>query len=343
MNSSGEFAKILRDVFAPDPKWADWYMREVFTDDDLRISVVDNRPAAVMLASPYSIDFHGSRLRCDYISCVATVPSQRGKGLMRALMRDTLERMHSEQVPFAALIPASRPLYFIYDHMGFATVFYVDEERYTSLHRFATEGYTAVEPRYELFRRLEDERRGAVIHDELRFRQAVTDMELSNGCVVAVSDGASSEAIVFAEIGHEIKIHDLLATDEKAAEAALGEVRSRGGEKPFIVAAPPSDRSTSLRAHGMIRIVSVGAVLSALAAAHPGLKMTVRVRDSFLPANNGFYVIRDGVCRSADSRPERIDLDVSVDTLAKILFSEPSIGELFDLPAARPFISLMLD
>lgn len=342
MSLSQDFQKIVREVFSLDPKWLEWFMKDCFKDDELAMSVVDSRPASVMLSTPYKMRFHGVEVECDYLSFVATVPSQRGKGLMRGLMRDTLSAAWEKRTPFALLIPATRPLYFIYDKMGFATVFYVDEERYTSLHEFEQGEYKAAEPSFELFRRLEDKREGAVLHTEKQFKDILNDLSLSQGRAVAVDDGNGSEAIAFAEVGGEIKILDLLSTDEKATDAVLCEAKKFGGEKSMIVNAVPGGNSKSLRARGMIRIVNALAVLEALAAGSPSIKMTIRLTDPFLPSNNGIYCLESGRCRRVD-KSAHIDLDTTVDVMAKILFSDPKIGELFNLPTVRPFMSLMLD
>lgn len=338
-----DFSKILRDVFSLDPKWVDWFMADVYKEEELSASLVESRPAAVLLSTPYRLDFHGQQLECSYISCVATVPSQRGKGLMRGLMRDTLAAAWEKETPFAALIPASRPLYFIYDRMGFATTVYTDEERYTALHEFNDEGYTISQPDYQLFRELEDGRPGGIRHDESQFRNILSDLKLSNGfAAAAVSADGSSKAIVFAEVGSEIKILDVMATDDAAAEAAMAEARRRGGDKPVLVWAYPTEKSHSLRPRAMMRIIHAPSVLEAVAKANPKLKATIRLRDQLIPANNGIYRLENGGCKRVESA-KQTDLDVKIDVLAKIIFSDPAVGDLFNLSTRRPFISLMLD
>ena len=344
MSRNPDFAKIIRDVFALDPKWVDWFVDEVYTDEQLRFAEIDGKMASVLLATPYTMEFHGKEVRCEYLSCVATVPNQRGKGLMHHLMHDTLAGLAERGVPFAALIPASRPLYFIYDRMGFATVFYVDEERYTALHKFEKGDYKRVEPDYEMFYLLESQRRGSVRHDETQFSQILEDLRLSNGIVAAVDNGNGSYAVAFAEVKDEIKILDILSTDQAAADAALSEIRDEGGEKGFVVSAVPTDDCVALRSHGMLRICNVEAALNALAETNPKISMTIRIKDRFLPENNGVYVVKAGRCeRKSDGERQKLDLDVSVSVLAEILFSTTKIGDLFNLPTRRPFISLMLD
>lgn len=344
MNLSSDFAKILREVFSLDYKWVDWFVRDVYKEEELKVSYVENRPASVMLSTPYLFKFLGNEVRCDYISCVATLPAHRGKGLMRQLMHSTLTESWTEKVPFVALIPASRPLYFIYDKMGFATVFYVDEERYTSLHEFEKgEGFEPVKPEYEIFNSLESKRETTILHTEAQFNQAVKDINLSNGYVVSIKGPDDSCAIAFAEDGNEIKVVELLSTDEKASEAVLSEIRNIVGEKSIIVSAFPKEESISLRARGMIRIVNVKKVLELLASSLPSLKMTFKINDDFLPENNGVYMVKSGKCEMLNNFSGNIDLDVSIDVLSKILFSDKKIGDLFNLPTSRPIISLMLD
>lgn len=346
MSEKAEFSKILHDTFIQDPKWVEWFMNVVYEESQLRTINIDGHVASAMLVSPYVIDFHGSELECDYISCVATLPAHRGKGLMRTLMHDTLEQMYAEEVPFATLIPASRPLYFIYDRMGFATAVYVNEKRYTALHQFEKGDYRSAIPSYEIFRQLEALRPCCIRHTEPQFMQAVDDCNLSDGFVVAVEGDSDSRAIAFVQENSshdsELKVIDLLATDEGAEEAVLAQVREKGGEKPVIVRAPADDSSKGLRAYGMLRIVNLEKVLSALAKANLKIKMRIRITDSFLPQNNGTYCLESGRCyRDSSTRP--LDLDVSAAVFAEILFSSASVGDLFNIPSCRPYMSLMLD
>ena len=344
MSRQSDFAKILREAFSLSSEWVDWFMKDVFVEEELKVAEVDNRPASFMLSTSYNMDFQGAEVECDYISCVATFPSQRGKGLMRQLMHSTLKESWEKGVPFAALIPASRPLYFIYDRMGFATVFYVDEERYTALHHFDKGDYQGVEPTYEMFSALERTYSGTIRHTEEQFRQILADIALENGHVAAVSGPCGSEAIAFAEDGAEVKVIDLLATDMMAAEAALADIRSQAGAKPIIVMSRPDENSKTLRARGMIRIVNVLSVLQSIAKANPKISMNIRITDRFLPENDGIYRLKSGKCDKIElPTTDKISLDVTSKVLAEIIFSAPNIGDLFNLPTHRPFISLMLD
>lgn len=342
--SKSDFKRLFREAFKVDDRWLDWFMTEVYSDDEAFVEEADGKAVATLLSSRYPMAFHGTELPAAYLSCVATAKSERGKGHMHRLMVKVLKESYARGDAFATLIPAERRLYFFYDKFGFSTVFYVDELRYTGLHAFAMgEEFKKVEPDYEMFARLESMRPCVLRHSEERFRQVLADLRLDRGVVAAVTDGNGGEAMAFAQIGGEAKVIDLLASTPAAADAALAYVRLEAEGKPFIVNGVPEGREASLRSRGMLRIVNVETVLNAVAAANPKVNQTIRVHDAVIAENNATFVLRKGECRRADRPVASLSLDVSVDVLARLLFSAPRIGDIFELPTCRPFISLMLD
>ncbi len=136
---------------------------------------------------------------------------------------------------------------------------------------------------------------------------------------------------------------ELLSSSEAAAEAALAYVRMETPEKAFVVWAEPTGRKASLRSRGMLRIINAEVVLAALAASNQKIDQVIRVHDPVIAANNGVFVLRKGQCTRASVPVKKYALDVSVDVLARVIFSSPEIGDVFELPTRRPFISLMLD
>lgn len=339
------FGKIFRESFKVDTAWADWFLSRVARNDDLITIKVDGLTVSGALVAPYKMEFHGRRMPVSYINSVATARKYRGRGLATEVMLKALQVSAERGDAFSVLIPATRRLFFFYDTYGFATVFYIDEQRYTSLHEFEnTAGFESVEPSWELFHSLEQARRGAVVHNQDDFENILTDLALSDGTVLAVSNGEGRHAMIFFETREsEVHVLDLLATDDVAAEAALNRMRLESPEKSVIVRAVPAAREAELRSRAMARIVNVGAVLTQLAEAHPEVDQVIKVTDRLLPQNSGIYVLRRGSCERVEHTERRVTLDVSVEVLCRILFSDPKIGDVFNLPTSRPFISLMLD
>lgn len=345
-----DFKKLYREAFSVDARWANWFFESVYSDDEAMFIESEGKAVSMLLSSPFGFAFHGQLLRSAYISCVATAVAERGRGHMRTLMTQALRRAHSDGAVFATLIPASRHLYFAYDRLGFATVFYCNELRYTSLHEFRPEWvYVESQPSWSMFTELEGRRPCGIRHSEVQYQQAVRDVEISGGFVAAVKS-EDAAGMAFVSVGSEARVLDLLADSDDAAEGMLAEVRRRVGHIPIIVNGVPSEvasdetrRGAALRSRGMLRIVDVEAALGAVSAADPSLNQTIRVSDPLIPENNDVFVLRNGKCERASARPPRLSLDVTVHVLARLLFSAPSIGSIFNLPTSRPFISLMLD
>lgn len=346
-----DFKKLFREAFALSNEWADWFMNSVYDENDMLGIEIEGKPVSTLLMSRYPFAYQGTVLPSAYISCVATAKSERGKGYMSALMLKALIASAERGDAFATLIPANRHLYFFYDSFGFSTVFYIDEQRYTSLHTFpSSDDFTETVPDFDTFSRLEAMRPCAVRHDVKHFSQILEDIRLDDGLTVAVTNGKGEDAIAFVENGKEVKVLDLLSTSETAADNVLAAVRKRVGEKAFIILGTPPEvasddsfRGARLRARGMLRIVNAELVLDTLAAANPSMRQAIRVHDPIIRKNNATFIISKGKCERATVKPQHLDLDVNIDVLARLLFSAPSIGDIFGIPTRRPFISLMLD
>lgn len=340
-----EFKRLFRESFDESAAWAEWFADTVYRDEDF-VSVTDDdgRVSSSLLLSRYEMAFHGTRLPMGYVSCVATAKACRGRGMMYRLIPRALSLSAERGDGVCALIPASDRLYFLYDRFGFATVYYIDELRYTALHAFvADEDMVSVEPSYGMFRRLEDLWPGTVIHSAEDYRNIVRDIELDGGRIVAVSGPDGEAAMAFVSPGSEATVKALMSTSERAADSVMALVRAEVGEKSVVVWGVPSGRRAALRSRGMARIVDADRVLSAIAASDSGIDQVIRVYDPLIPTNTGIYMLRGGECRRTDSTMRRITLDVGIDVLTRIVFSSAEIASVFGLPGGRPLLPLMLD
>ena len=347
---------IFDQAFPEDPAWNKWFFDEVYDDAEAMILDKEGNAVSSLLVNPYTFKYFGSDFRLAYISGVATTRGQRGKGYMHELMTEALHQIAEREYAMAAVVPATDHLYFFYDRFGFATVVYVDCERYTSLHSFVTEPrFVPVEPTAADLRRLEGERAIGVLHDDRQVRQILYDNMHERGCAVAVADTTTvtdtnevprTVAIAFAvpsDHDEAVTVRSLWAEDEYAAEAVLALVRERFSDRHFEVWAQPVNPRVRLRARAMLRIIDVGKVLTATAAADRKAYQVIRVHDALIPANNGVFFIKDGKCTRSDSTMRSLTLDVDISVLTTILFSDPKIGKIFGIPTDRPALPLMLD
>lgn len=342
--------KIARIYTAIAPEKAPsirWFMDNVFDEEEASVLTKGGNVASLLLLKDYLLQYAGTEAHCAFIYGAATVPQMRGKGHMSELMSLTLARSYAQGDVFAAVIPEEDRLYFFFDRFQFSTTVYVDCERYTSIHPFAyDEAYTPVSPTYDIISSLERRRPTTVLHTPRQYDLAVRELELKGGHIVAAVNSDTQEPAAIAtgepsEDGKELTVRTILATDQKAADCVLAQLRAYYADRSFTVWAPPGDRRINMQARGMTRIINAEKALGMLAGANPGLDTVIRVHDKYIPANNSVFVLHNGECRRLDSTIRHLSLDVSVNTLGSILFSSEKVGRVFGLPTARIDLLMM--
>ena len=287
-----------------------------------------------------------------YISGATTLRQYRDRGYMKQLMREALDVAYSRGDALVALIPASKRLFYYYDRLGFSTVFYIDEERYTDKHVFEYSGkYTAIDPAgsHEVYAAVDSmlrERDNVVLHTYDDFQSILADVTLDGGHTIVLRDNNTGGIVAVALVApadERIVVRELLSTNDDARMAALEYTRQLYPGRPMSVIAPPDARHIPIHARGMARIVNARKLLSAYALRYPKLSQSIRLYDPLLPQNSHIYIIDRGEVVVNDGFGGRIDLDVTPEILLSILCSDSPIGDIFNLPTARPYISMMMD
>ncbi|MDE5555048.1 MAG: GNAT family N-acetyltransferase, partial [Muribaculaceae bacterium] len=283
MDKKSEVKQLFTAGFKESAKWTDWFFNNVYSDENALLAYDGNQPAACLLLAPYTLKLGNATVESGYISCCTTSPQHRRKGYMSRLLDDALREAANRGYAAVSLIPASERLYFFYDHFGFSTVFYSDEQRYTSLHSFQfSERYTETTPKFDHFSKLERMRHSSVLHSESDFKNILEDNAIDGGKVISVINKELGEpaAMLFATIGETAAVvRDILSTSEDATDSILSLLRDQIGERMIIIWAPPSDSPFSLKSRGMVRIVNVEKLLQAIAAEYPQTEQTIRIHD----------------------------------------------------------------
>lgn len=347
MDRKNEVKQLFSAGFKESTKWTDWFFNNVYRDEDALIAYDGNQLAACLMLDPYTLKLGHASVGAGYISCCTTSTQHRRKGYMSRLLDDALREAVNRGYAVVSLIPASERLYFFYDHFGFSTVFYSDEQRYTSLHNFQfSERYTEIAPSFEHFSKLEHLRHSAILHSESDFKYILEDNAIDEGNVISIIDKETYEpaAMLFATISETAAVvRDILSVSEEASDSILSLLREKIGQRMIIIWAPPSDNPFFLKSHGMARIVNAEKLLRTIAAEYPHTEQTIRIHDRLLPENNGVFILKRGQVERANSTIRHLTLDVTIETLARIIFNSKRIGETFSLPTFRPTMSLMLD
>jgi len=89
-----------------------------FEVSDFAVGVfIDDYPHALATVIRFDANFNGRLIKCGGIAGVACSPPMRKKGLVRAVLRECLSRLHAEEVEISTLWPFSYPFY---EKMGYA-------------------------------------------------------------------------------------------------------------------------------------------------------------------------------------------------------------------------------
>lgn len=322
--------------------------------------IMDDNGASVismLLLRRYDMRYHGVIAPSAYIYGAATARNQQGRGYMSRLICDSLREAYRRGDIFAALQPARRRLYGFYDRFGFATTFYIREERYTSKHRFThdasqyiieTSGHDPAELA-AAYQRLTAGREANILHTENDFKTILIDNDIDGGCAVTARSVSSGDILAIAlAVGSydDVAVRELAAADDDAAAAVLDAVTGKFPGRTIVVEAYPGGvPAAELSARGMARIVNVKAFLELMAAIAPRpINQTIRITDSIIADNNAVFTVTGGnVTRLPYNTPDiGINLDVDISVLTAIVFSTSRMGEIFSLPTARTFMSMML-
>lgn len=347
--------QMWSEAFDVDSRWLDMYFDKVYRHDDVLTLTAgddDDVIASSLLLQRYTLYFHSTPVPMGYISGATTRYKYRDRGYMKTLLRDAIETAADRGDALVALIPSSRRLFGYYERLGFSTVFYIDEERYTDKHSFEYTGrYTAVDPAgsHEVYAALDSmlrDRDNIVLHTYDDFQCVLADVTLDGGHTIVLRDdnsgSISAVALVAPSDDGRTVVRDLLATNDDARNAALEYARRLFPDRPVTVIAPPDDRRIPIHARGMARIVNARKLLAAYAQRYPKLSQSIRLYDYMLPENSHIYIIDRGEVVINDGFGGRIDLDVTPEILLSILCSDSPIGDIFNIPTARPHISMML-
>lgn len=322
-----------------------------------------------LLLEPRTMTFRGLSLPVSYLSFACTLPRYRGMGAMRELLARALLEAHSAGRVAVALLPAQPWLQYYYQRAGgWANTVYTLDHCYTSAHRFNPGNYVEAADAtpaeiWEAVERLEPAQGPCVVlHTRQAWDMMVHDLRLSGGRLIAVRHMTSRRvaALAAALPGFApgvVTVKGLMGDDDAACEAALAAASAAWpGSQIMVKRAAPQQMTGGgihhLSAAGMMRISHVQDALYAAARTAPAsCRKLVTVTDPIIPGNCGTWLLEGGCgaervdpVRGRALKLEPYDvLDVSVDVLARLLFSSEPVAAMTGFPGVRPVMNLLLE
>lgn len=105
--------KLYEEIFDEDsPAFVDYYFRVKAAENE--IFVVENEKQEILATlhlNPYEMMFCGEKVKTNYIVAVATRADCRHQGMMRSLLQASLQKMYRREETFTWLMPAAEAIY----------------------------------------------------------------------------------------------------------------------------------------------------------------------------------------------------------------------------------------
>ena len=332
--------RLWLENFGDSEEFVRFYFDRKYDDRHALLYEAGGEATAAALMLPYRLRWQGGSLDAAYISGACTRREARNRGIMSELLREGFRQMYERGTELTFLIPAEGWLFDYYGRMGYGTVFrqaYAAweaadapaSERVGAVTAYAGIEETPVEEAHAYFTGQLEKKACFVEHDRRDFQAVVEEHYLSGGKLfLARGCQQQIQGIAFAlpEEG-QVQVKEIACDSQGVQQALLQEMARMWKGKKVLYRTEEGEGTP----YGMARLIRVKEVLERLAAQHPDLCWTVKVRDDLLSENNGTYVLAHGACaRGAEETTESI----SIDELTR---------QVLCFQGVRPYMSLMMD
>lgn len=297
----------------PEDPFFQWYFRSVYRPEEVLLGKVDGHIACDLHRRPYKISVRGRAFDTDYIVGLATHPAARGRGYGKELLRGAFHLGQREGKAFDILMPSSASFYY---PLGFS--FYAhhwqrkaspEELRRLSEKPFAAgmvngpEEWKTLAGIYDVYTR---GRSGYTLRDK-KFWKRLIDGVRQEGCIAVVSDETGPAGyMMYALSGSHMTVSEMAFTSPKGRRGLYAFMAGhQGSVEDCTWYEPLSDRSFMTWNDGaehcyienqsfpfmMGRLLDPICAFDGLPTKAKGETLCFQLIDSFLPDNNGVYVL----------------------------------------------------
>ena len=347
--------KLYEEIFDEDsPAFVDYYFRVKAAENE--IFVVENEKQEILATlhlNPYEMMFCGERVKTNYIVAVATRADCRHQGMMRSLLQASLQEMYRREETFTWLMPAAEA---IYRPFGFRFIYEKNKMTVTAdvLRRAETDEKWQIHSDQEVSgdifceeakkedlaelacfaeKQLSKLAEVYTVHDIAYFEQRMQEVGCEGGSLILIRKEKEICGYFLAlkkdREAWEIVVED--AVQKKAFPAVLhwfGESKEKCTFTAFPQIWEQYAQSENVPAI-MGRIVHLERFVCYLKIKKEQ-EWKIRLTDSLIPENNGYFIIKTGIEGGSLIRVENLS------EKEKKMFCSMDIGqlteELFRLP-----------
>ena len=347
--------KLYEEIFDEDsPAFVDYYFRVKAAENE--IFVVENEKQEILATlhlNPYEMMFCGEKAKTNYIVAVATRADCRHQGMMRSLLQASLQEMYRREETFTWLMPAAEAIYrpfgfrFIYEKNKMTVTADVlqraDTDENWQIHSdqevsgdiFCEEAKKEDLAELACFAEKQLSKLAEVytVHDIAYFEQRMQEVECEGGSLILIrkekeicgyflalkKDREAWEIVVEDAVQKKAfpaVLHWFGASEEKCTFTAFPQIWEQYAQSENVPAI-------------MGRIVHLERFVCCLKIKKEQ-EWKIRLTDSLVPENNGYFIIKTGIEGGSLIRVENLS------EKEKKMFCSMDIGqlteELFRLP-----------
>lgn len=347
--------KLYEEIFDEDsPAFVDYYFRVKAAENE--IFVVENEKQEILATlhlNPYEMMFCGEKVKTNYIVAVATRADCRHQGMMRSLLQASLQEMYRREETFTWLMPAAEA---IYRPFGFRFIYEKNKMTMTAdvLQRAETDENWQIHSDQEVSgdifceeakkedlaelacfaeKQLSKLAEVYTVHDIAYFEQRMQEVECEGGSLILIrkekeicgyflalkKDREAWEIVVEDAVQKKAfpaVLHWFGASEEKCTFTAFPQIWEQYAQSENVPAI-------------MGRIVHLERFVCYLKIKKEQ-EWKIRLTDSLIPENNGYFIIKTGIEGGSLIRVENLS------EKEKKMFCSMDIGqlteELFRLP-----------
>lgn len=347
--------KLYEEIFDEDsPAFVDYYFRVKAAENE--IFVVENEKQEILATlhlNPYKMMFCGEKAKTNYIVAVATRADCRHQGMMRSLLQASLQEMYRREETFTWLMPAAEAIYrpfgfrFIYEKNKMTMTadvlrraetdenwqIHSDQEVSGDIFCEEAKKEDLAELAYFAEKQLSKLAEVYTVHDIAYFEQRMQEVWCEGGSLILIrkekeicgyflalkKDREAWEIVVEDAVQKKAfpaVLHWFEASEEKCTFTAFPQIWEQYAQSENVPAI-------------MGRIVHLERFVCCLKIKKEQ-EWKIRLTDSLIPENNGYFIIKTGIEGGSLIRVENLS------EKEKKMFCSMDIGqlteELFRLP-----------
>lgn len=347
--------KLYEEIFDEDsPAFVDYYFRVKAAENE--IFVVENEKQEILATlhlNPYKMMFCGEKAKTNYIVAVATRADCRHQGMMRSLLQASLQEMYRREETFTWLMPAAEAIYrpfgfrFIYEKNKMTVTadvlqraetdenwqIHSDQEVSGDIFCEEAKKEDLAELAYFAEKQLSKLAEVYTVHDIAYFEQRMQEVGCEGGSLILIrkekeicgyflalkKDREAWEIVVEDAVQKKAfpaVLHWFGASEEKCTFTAFPQIWEQYAQSENVPAI-------------MGRIVHLERFVCCLKIKKEQ-EWKIRLTDSLIPENNGYFIIKTGIEGGNLIRVENLS------EKEKKMFCSMDIGqlteELFRLP-----------